>query len=188
MFLAQLGHLLVSEDPLEPVDVVAVTYPSMMGDILEAAALYREGYTPAIVFPSAAPEFFDAELRRLGGLRLAPAEYATWVLTQSGVPREAIRVLPDVSDGTASGIAAIARFAAAERPRRVLLVVSRNHSARAGWMLRHAVTGSTHLLVRTPRTDRFDPDGWWHSRNQTRDVAVECLRWINTFILGDPWR
>lgn len=187
VLLTGAGDLLVAEDGLEPVDVVAVSNPTLIGDVLEAGQLYRDGYTRRIVFPSAADEPYDDELRRLGSLRLPPADYATWLLTQGGVPAEAITVLPQLSDGTESGIAAIAGYARGERPGSLLLVVARDHTARAAWLLRRAPIDGTRVLVRGPRRDSFQPDGWWRSRGQTRELVFEYLRWVNTVVFGDLW-
>jgi hypothetical protein len=187
VLLTGAGNLLVAEDGLEPVDVVAVSNPTLIGDVLEAGQLYRDGYARRIVFPSAEAEPYDDELRRLGSLRLPPADYATWLLTQGGVPGDAITVLPPLSDGTESGIAAIAGYAGAARPASLLLVVARDHSARAGWLLRRTPVDGTRFLVRSPRGDRFQADAWWRSRGQTRDVVFEYLRWVNTLLLGDLW-
>jgi hypothetical protein len=41
--------------------------------------------------------------------------------------------------------------------------------------------------VRSPAIDPFRPDAWWHSRSGSREVAMEYLRWANTFGLRDFW-
>jgi hypothetical protein len=43
------------------------------------------------------------------------------------------------------------------------------------------------VLVRSPRTDRFAAGSWWSSREQSREVLTESLRWINSLLLGDLW-
>ena len=50
----------------------------------------------------------------------------------------------------------------------------------------HQLPAATRLLVRAPRTDRFSADSWWRSREESREVFMEYLRWFNTFILHDP--
>jgi hypothetical protein len=54
-------------------------------------------------------------------------------------------------------------------------------------LLRRALPAGTRLLVRAPRTDRFHADSWWRSRENSREVVTEYLRWFNTLILRDPW-
>jgi uncharacterized SAM-binding protein YcdF (DUF218 family) len=117
-----------------------------------------------------------------------PHELAVAVLTKSGVPAESIRVLDDTVDGLNTEVAAIGRFARADRPASLLYVTARSHSRRARWLLRRLMPEDTTLIVHASADDQFQPDAWWHSRTGSREVAMEYLRWANTFGLRDLWR
>jgi hypothetical protein len=43
------------------------------------------------------------------------------------------------------------------------------------------------VAVRSAPYDPFSADDWWRSRDASREVMAEYLRWVNTAILGDAW-
>ena len=49
------------------------------------------------------------------------------------------------------------------------------------------LAAGTNYVVGSPSSDTFAPATWWTNREQSREVAVEYLRWINTLLLGDRW-
>jgi uncharacterized SAM-binding protein YcdF (DUF218 family) len=181
-----LGGALVAEGPLAPADVVVASNASPVADAFEAASLYRTGYAQEIIIPRFAPERRVDDLHRLGIPYLPQTELMEAVLEHSGVPSAAIRILPDHVDGTEREVAAVATFVTQERPRSVLFVTARSHTARSAWLLRRALPHGIGVIVRSPRDDVFDPGSWWQSRGQAREVAAEYLRWGNT-LLGDLW-
>ena len=187
LVLVAAGRLLVAEDAIEPVEMIVASWADLLGDTLEAAHLQHEGISARIALPAVATTPVTEEIRRLGGFGWSPTEYAAWLLKRSGVPRGAIEMLPGVVDGTDSEVAAVAALARREKPESLLYVTARTHSARARRLLRTQLPPGTRVLVRSPRTDAFAPDSWWYSRDQSRDVTMEYLRWINTFVFGDLW-
>jgi uncharacterized SAM-binding protein YcdF (DUF218 family) len=185
--LRAVGHALVAEDPVAPVDVVAVSHANVRASALEAAALYRDGVARRFVVAEWERDDLKAMLDELGVPHPASHELAVAILAKSGVPRDAITVLPGGVDGTNPEITAVVRFAQRERPASLLYVTSRSHTARAAERLRREAPG-TRILVRASRWDDFDPDRWWHRRGSTREVWTEYLRWFNSYVLGDRWR
>jgi len=185
--LGVLGSALVAEGPLTPADVAVVSNANPVSDAFEAALLYRTGYVQEIVVPRFVPERHVEDLHRLGIPYLPQTELVEAVLEHSGVPSAAIRMLPGRVDGTEKEVAAVASFVAERRPRSVLFVTARSHTARSTWLLRRALPRGTEVTVRSPRDDVFDPGSWWHSRREAREVMMEYLRWGNS-LLGDLWR
>ena len=185
--LRAVGGALVWEDPLVPVDVIAVSHADVLESALEAAALHREGLGRRIVVAEWRREEFRDQLDAIGVVVPAPHELARTILERSGVPPEAIAVLPGAVDGTNAEITVLVRFANREHPESLLYVTSRSHTARAAWRLRREAAG-THTRVRAPRTDDFHVDSWWHRRGSTREVMTEYLRSFNSYLLGDAWR
>ena len=185
--LRALGATLVAEDALAPVDVIGVSLANPRATALEAAALYREGIARRIVVAESRKEELKRRLDEIGVVIPAPHELVVAILERSGVPPEAITVLPGSVDGSNTEIALIVRFASREKVGALLYLTARSHTARTGWRLRREAPG-TRILVRAPRTDDFHADTWWHRRGSTREVMTEYLRSFNTYAFGDHWR
>ncbi len=186
-WLPVVGTTLAVEDQLMPVEFIVVSNAIARADTLEAAALYHAGISTRIVLPWWQADELDLEIVKLGVPWLPPTELAQAILERKGVPREAIEVLPDPVDGLNAEVASVGRFAHERHPRSLLFVTARSHSQRARWLLERVVPPDTKILVRGSRSDTFDPAAWWHSREAGREVAMEYLRWANTFGLHDLW-
>ncbi|MGD0949991.1 MAG: hypothetical protein ABSA52_21510 [Candidatus Binatia bacterium] len=185
--LTSAGRLLVAEDTVEPVEMIIASDANLLGNTLEAAHLYHDGVSTRIVLPVLASNSVAEEIRRLGGSGWSPTDSAAWLLDRSGVRESSIQILPGVVDGSDSEIVAVAAFARQQKPNSLLYITARTHTARARRLLRSQLPPGTRLLVRSPRTDDFAADSWWHSREQSRDVVMEYLRWVNSFVFGDLW-
>jgi uncharacterized SAM-binding protein YcdF (DUF218 family) len=185
--LVGAARILVTEDALGPVDMIVVSNASARSGALEAARLYADGISAQLAIATWVSDAVDDEIRRLGVPLLSPTDLIESVLEHKGVPPEAIAVIPDPVDGTGPEITAVAVFARQRRPESLLFITARSHTARARWLLRHELPPGVRFAVRSPRTDAFSPESWWQSRDQSREVAVEYLRWANTLVLHDPW-
>jgi len=186
--LSSAGALVVSDDPLGPAELMVVSYASARADALEVARLYGAGISSRVVVLTWRAEPLDDEMRHLGVPYLPATELVQAILGRGGVPAEAIVVLPERVDGLNSEIAVLSVFAR-ERPiGSLLFVTARTHTARARWLLRRFLPAGTRVAVHSPPTDRFSPQSWWASRDQSRELGYEYLRWLNTFVLRDPWR
>jgi uncharacterized SAM-binding protein YcdF (DUF218 family) len=186
--LTAVGTALTAEDPLAPVEVIVTSIAAGRADALESARLYHQGIGRRIVLARWQEEPLDDELRRLGVPWLPISELVVAMLEKSGVPAEAIRMLDGPIDGLNTEITTVAEFAHQEKPASLLFVTARSHSRRARWLLQRLLPADTRLLVRAPAGDAFRPDAWWHSRGGSREVAMEYLRWANTFGLRDFWQ
>lgn len=186
--LVAMGELIVAEDALEPVDAIVFSTAAARGDALEAAQLYHDGISRRLVYAAWAYDPLDDELHRLGVPYLDVTALARSILEHAGAPAAAITVLPGPVAGTEDEVATTVDFVRAEGIRSVLFIAPRTHSARVRWLLRRRLPATTRLLVRSARLDRFTADGWWRSRDQSRDVMAEYLRWVNSVLLGDAWR
>jgi uncharacterized SAM-binding protein YcdF (DUF218 family) len=185
--LTALGAALVAEDPVEPVAAIVVSTTNVRASALEGAQLYRDGVAPEVLLPRWHSDELDTELAQRGVRYLDATGLAQAILAASGVPSDAVHILPGEVDGTGAEVAAIAAWAQRAAPPSLLYITARNHTARARRRLRKVAPPGTRVLVRAPRYDRFAPDGWWRRRGAAREVMSEYLRWLNTFVLGDPW-
>lgn len=168
-------------------DVIVVSNAIARADTLAAATMYHDGVSRRIVLPWWQPDPLDLEVQALGVPWLPPTDLAIAILEKKGVPHDAVEVLPDPVDGLNAEIASIARFAAARRPKSLMFITARSHSRRARWLLQRVLPEGTTIVVRSASSDSFDPRTWWQSRSGGREVAMEYLRWLNTFVLHDPW-
>jgi uncharacterized SAM-binding protein YcdF (DUF218 family) len=167
--------------------MIVVSMSDIRADAVEAASLYRRGMGAAVILPTIRNYPIDDEIRRLGVPYPSPTALAAAILEYGGVPKSAIDVVPDAVDGTDTEVAAVTAFVRQRMPRSVLFLTARSHTARARWLLRRQLPVQVQLTVRSPRSDGFAPDTCWHSREQSRDVVMEYLRWVNTLLLGDLW-
>jgi hypothetical protein len=96
--------------------------------------------------------------------------------------------MPGQAEGTEDEIAATEAFVRARKDvRSVLFLGPRTHTARVRWLLRRRLPAEVRVAVRSAPYDTFSPDDWWHSRDDSREVMAEYLRWVNTALLGDAW-
>ncbi|MBI3769567.1 MAG: hypothetical protein HY271_13910 [Deltaproteobacteria bacterium] len=186
--LIAMGSALLAEDALTPVDVIVVSNAAARIDALEAARLYREGVSRRLIIPEWVVDPLDAEMRRLGVPYLDTTSLVRTILERSGVPAAAITVVPGPVEGTDDEVAVAAEYVRTEELQSVLYLVPRTHSARARWLLRRLLPAPTRVVVRSGRLDGYTADGWWRSRDHSRDVMSEYLRWLNSALLGDAWR
>ncbi len=185
--LSPIGTALTVDDPPAPVEVMVVSLAAARAGALEVAKLHHDGIGRRIVVARWQAEPLDDQMRRLAVPWLPPHELVVAVLEKSGVPSADIQVLDATVDGLNTEIAAIAAYARASRPASLMYVTARSHGRRASWLLRRLLPAGTRLLVHPPALDAFHPDRWWESRTTSREVAMEYLRWANTFGLRDFW-
>jgi uncharacterized SAM-binding protein YcdF (DUF218 family) len=187
LWMPAIAAPLTTEDTIVPVDVIVVSNAFARADTLEAADCFSAGVSRHIVLPFWQGDAVDREVQALGVPWLSPTELATAILLKSGVPADAIEVLKEPVDGLNAEVASVGRFLRERRPRSILFITARSHTRRARWLLARVAPAETTVRVYAARRDRFRPETWWHSRDSGREVAMEYLRWINTFVLQDPW-
>jgi uncharacterized SAM-binding protein YcdF (DUF218 family) len=185
--LIKVAAILVVEDPLEPAEMLVVSNAINQAAALEAAHLYRDGISSQIVVLTGISTPLDDEVRKLGIPSPGPTELVRAILERSGVPATAITVLADPVDGTEAEIAAVVAFARQRMPESLLFIASRSHTARVRWLLRRGLASQTRFSVRSSRFDSFVVASWWQTRDQSREVMSEYLRWFNTFFFRDAW-
>jgi len=179
--LATMGALVVAEDPLQATDAIVVSVASTRAGALGAARLYRQKVAPLVVVSRLRETAADRDIRALGVTLLASHDLARAVLERSGVPRGAIAALDHPVEGTGEEIEVLAAFARARKLRSLCYLTARTHTARARWLLRRELPGTT-VVVRAVELPEFAPDAWWHDRGQTRELAIEMVRWMGELL------
>lgn len=185
--LTEAASVLVVQDPVAPTQMIVVSSANAAEGAIDAAEFYRRGLVRQVVLTAGYRKPFEQELQRLGVSYLASHELARQILERSGVPADAIEVLPDPVDGTGAEIAAVAALARQRRVESVLYVTLRSHTARARWLLERQLPTDTRVTVRSSRYDTFDPTSWWRHRDQSREVLHEYLHWVHVLTVGDAW-
>jgi uncharacterized SAM-binding protein YcdF (DUF218 family) len=165
--LISVAQVLVAEEPPVPAEVLVVSIAKSKAAALEAAYLYQQQISARVMLFTWDSEPIAATLRQLGIADPSRTELARMILEQSGVPANAIEVLPDLVDGTETEIAAVATFVRQRMPVSLLFITARSHTARARWLLRREVSPHTRVYVTSSRFDHFAVESWWRKRDQS---------------------
>jgi uncharacterized SAM-binding protein YcdF (DUF218 family) len=185
--LRAAGRFLVEDDPPQHADAIVVLSGSYPDRILEAVALYREGWAPHIILCRELENAGFRKLRDLGVRVPRVFELNRMVAEQLGVPADAISVLERPAGSTSSEAEVVLAYVLQRGFRSILLVTSKYHSARAGRIYRHLARGRVAVIVRPARDDDFEPEGWWRDRASARRVAIEYQKLL-AFLFVDRWR
>jgi uncharacterized SAM-binding protein YcdF (DUF218 family) len=180
------GYLLESEAP-QHADVIVVLAGGYPDRILEAAALYREGWAPRLLL-GREPE--NAGFRKLDALGVRVprlVDINRTIAEQMGVPADAIGIVDQPAGSTYDEARVIIDSVLRHHDTSMLLVTSKYHSHRAALIYRFLAGDRLRITVRAARDDDFQPDTWWHDRVDQRRVVFEYQKLLG-FWLIDRWR
>jgi uncharacterized SAM-binding protein YcdF (DUF218 family) len=181
------AKLLIVSAPLDHAEAIAVLSGSAVirERVQFAAKLYQEGRAPKIILTNDNQQgsWSNAEQRN-------PFYYerAATLLTDAGVPRTAIEILPQPVSGTYEEMSMLRRYAAEHRLSSMLVVTSAYHSRRALWTLRRVFAGSgiaIGLVAVPPGSQAPGPASWWLHIRGWQMVAGEYVKmfyyWLRRF-------
>ena len=177
--LSYAGRWLNVSAPLNsPVDDVMVLGGDLKVRPLVAASIFRSGMARRVLIPqvTASEDVID---------RILPPnhEIVRQVLLRSGVPTDAIIVLPEVVDSTAQEAARLAAYLNEHPSRRVAIVTSNYHTRRTKWVFMSACKNhSTNLSFVGAPTDGFGPADWWRYEPGLVEYTAEFLKLVKTFL------
>jgi uncharacterized SAM-binding protein YcdF (DUF218 family) len=178
--LRGIGRYLVTENRLEKADAIAV----LSGDggvarTLEAVRLYQDGYAPKIILThQILPKGYEL-LPRLGIKVPEERDIQLMVLEKMRVPRASILQIAERADSTQSEMIHLTRALDRHRVRSVILVTSKSHSTRARKILDRTTGGRIVVISRPSRYDTFNPEAWWRSRRDAKEVLAEYEKLAN---------
>lgn len=179
VFLPFAGRFLVHEDPLEPSDLILVLAGARTERWLEAVDLYQEGLAPRVVVSPGHVDAIEADLHTRGIRYPREGELARDAMVASGVPAEAVAVLPEGVDNTAHEAAALLFNVNTDAVRRVIVVTSPYHTRRTRYAFRRAFAGTgVQVLVRGSRYSTSNPSRWWRRRDDLRFVLSELPKLV----------
>jgi uncharacterized SAM-binding protein YcdF (DUF218 family) len=174
-----VGDWLVSEEPLQKAQFIAVLSGGMPLRALEAGKLYREGYAPRILLTHPS-EPADA-LQALGISYRSEEDYDSQILIHEGVPQSAIEVLSPPIRNTADEIAAISGSLSREGSSTVIIVTSKVHTRRTRILWHRLNSGPARAIIHGASTDPFNPRDWWANTSDALDVVREILGVLNAW-------
>lgn len=177
--LGQVGEALLHEDQMATADVIVVLSGGTPAREIEAADLYRAGHAPRVVLTDG-PLRTSVKVLRSRGVRAPPLlEERLRYLRELGVPREVITIMEEPVSSTLQESELVSDWVRQHGHRRVILVTSGYHTARARWVFQRAFTGAgVTLMVRPDSVEPFDPDTWWQDRNMLRNGLFEWQKLI----------
>ena len=174
-----LGAWLVVEDPLAPARAVVALGGEVPFRAMEAASIYRQGWTSEVWLTRPPQDAGETALRQLGIQVPGEEVYNRAVLERLGVPAGAIRVLSRPAQNTAQEVQVIAQELHRVGGGQVILVTSQPHSrrVRATW---RALIGE-HAIVRYATSDPYDPQRWWRHTRDALAVSREVFGLLNVW-------
>jgi uncharacterized SAM-binding protein YcdF (DUF218 family) len=176
-----IGKWLMVDDPLQPARAVVVFGGQLPFRAMEAASIYKQGFTHEVwltqggVFPE------DLAVARLGIDKPAEYFYNRQVLEHLGVPADSIRLLDGRNINTAEEVRTIARELKARGGDRVILITSKYHARRVKVLWRVLAGQSGEAIVRYTPDDPFRPDRWWRNTGDAMSVTRELFGLVNAW-------
>jgi uncharacterized SAM-binding protein YcdF (DUF218 family) len=169
---------LMRSDPLQRADIIVVLGSSRYERTIEAGTLFREGWAPRILLMRPSDETRDSTRDRLGLHFPVFLDTQRDVLNQMHVPPSAVALSPTTQESTRDEAVAVADYARQNGFRRIIIVTSPYHTARAGQLCDRAAKGSFEIVVHPDRYEPAHPDRWWTFFPDRTDVVLEYLKRI----------
>jgi uncharacterized SAM-binding protein YcdF (DUF218 family) len=172
-----LGQLLHEEDPLEKADVILALAGTRLERVAECGDLFREGWAPRIVLSRSERDGGEIGLTERGIDVVSEVDLQRDTLVKMGVPAEAIEAFETEQPATATESDELLRLATTRGWRRIIVVTSKLHTARAGMVMRRRFAGAdVQILMRGSRYDTMDVERWWTRRATLRFVLFEAQK------------
>lgn len=162
----------VGESLSEPVDFAYVLGGGADTRPFQAAAIYRAGYSKAILIPGLPP---DASGR-------SETEVIHAVLEIRGVPTDAIRDLPIINPSTRGEVSALTQFLSDQPDASVAIVTSDFHTRRARLLARRQLSQHRgRIQIIAVPTDGYRADNWWQSPQGTNMYLTEYGKLVRDY-------
>jgi uncharacterized SAM-binding protein YcdF (DUF218 family) len=162
-------YLIVSDNNLQPADVIVLLNSEVNTRPFRASALYQQGLAPVIVIAR-------SESTPTVDLGLVPndTDISIAVMEKLGVPAGKIIELPFPGGVTSTfdEASAVRQYVVAHQAYRIILVTSAFHTRRARWTFEKVLAGLpvTLEMVAVPYAG-FDQTNWW--KNETGLITLD---------------
>ena len=178
--LRNLGYWLESPDPLRGARAVVVLGGGTPYRAIEAANLYRAGVTGEVWVTRGAPDLGDRIIANMGVAMSYEHQRSEAIMEALGVPRAAMREIPEMVDNTVSEMRAVEHFAGTDT-RPVILVTSKYHVRRVRIVGKIVTAGRPPLIVRYAKDDPYDTAHWWRSSTDALSTFREVFGIVNAW-------
>lgn len=186
LMMPTIGRLLIRSDTLAKSDMIVVLGSNRLERTFEAGTLYREGWSGRI-FLLRPPDIANSGLLRQLNVRVPVlADIQKDVLAQMGVLPSAIRQSPVPIGNTEAEAEFTVRYARQAGYKRIIVVTSPYHTARAGRYFGNAAGESLVVIMRPNRYERADPSRWWRRPVERLDVLLEYIKAIHGLVPSGP--
>lgn len=168
--LAALGAALVSDQPPQKADAVLVLAGDSVGNrILKSAELVQQGFAPAIYVSGPDAYYGYSEDQMAIGFAVKRGHPANWFV---GIPHHA--------DSTLEEARILLPILRSKGIRRILLVTSNFHTARAARIFRRIAQGGPGMEIVTvaAKDASFAPGGWWNNRRGQKVFFYEASKTV----------
>lgn len=176
--LRQCGFALLRSDTLQKADAIVVMAGGYAIRAQEAAALYREGWSPRVVLTREAPPDGFYQLKDQGINLPEMIDVSQQVLERLGVPRSGIWRVDGVVGSTDEEVQRVGQYLKERNLHTLVLVTSKAHSRRACLVFHHYWKNDFQIVCRYSRFDPFEPKRWWKSRKDIRELTFEWQKLI----------
>jgi hypothetical protein len=153
-------------------DIIVVAIDADGAGTLEAADLVHRGVSTRVAVFDDPPDSVDREFLRRGLPYEDRAAISTRQLHSLGV--ENVEQIPRSTTGSEQEGDILPTWCEKQGYQSVVLVTSSDHSRRLHRILQRSSRGhQLRISVRTSLFSKFDPDGWWKTREGVRTGIVE---------------
>jgi len=185
IILTSIGELLVVDDKAVASEAVVVLstgmeyYPRLM----EAAALYREGFAGKVVVNGNRKTEVLRKLERQGFQGCCPWYEGTLrILELLGVPRKyVIHISAEDAYDTVSEAKAVGKALFKEGVSNIIITTSKFHTRRARHIWKNIYEGQFRIAMKAAREGPYSPESWWKDGRQIKWVLAEYGAWIYYF-------
>jgi uncharacterized SAM-binding protein YcdF (DUF218 family) len=157
-----------------PSDAIVMLLGGLNHRPVEAAELYKSGLAPVILLGS------SLDTPELG---VSETQASLGILIRLGVPPEAIHVLPGTVTSTREEALRVREYARAHGLRRITVVTTAFHTARARWIFRKMLRGlEIDLRMAAAREPAFDESDWYKTDEGEVAYVSETLKTLYYWI------
>ncbi len=185
--LRSIGHFLIVEDRLEKTDIIIVLAGSIPDRAMEAADIYKDGYSKKILLTKEIfPNSFERLLKK--GIKIQEHhDINKVILTGLGVFDDDIESLEKRVQSTYEEASAVKDFLMENGFDSFILVTSKTHSRRA-YLTFHSFLGNKIEIINKPtKYDDFNPDTWWTKRKDAKQLFFAYIKMLFYSIYYNIW-
>jgi len=168
-----VGSWLSVEDPLQRADAIVVLGGHLPFRAMEAAAIYRAGWSATIWVTRPLKSVESKALDKLDVGFIPEDVYSELVLVRLGVPSSAVTHLEGDISTTEDEVRSTIRALRETGKTRVILVTSKFHCRRAKFVWNVLAPVDLKATVRFTPDDPFNPQHWWENSADVLAVARE---------------